>query len=150
MKFKYFYESKSNLVYHGTDKESAKDIVANGVDMDKSAAGYFGTGFYTTPNADLAKSNYADFADDEDAPGVVLAFEVSPDAQLLDLRDNDDWIKYRDIKYRGVKASDLRHRPEFHRIMVELGIDGLYDNSFEGWVFYNPNVLKYKGVAGEI
>jgi hypothetical protein len=129
-------------VYHGTVRNSAKNIIQNGIDMKYSALGYFGQGFYTTPDASLAKSNYADFADDEDEPGVVLKFKVDPSSNVLDMRKEEDWLKWRDGKYRGVKYTDLIHRPEFASIMQSEGIDGLYDESFGGWVFYNPNVLQ--------
>lgn len=135
-----------NLVYHGTDKEAADDIIKNGIDMSKSQLGYFGRGFYTTPDLALAKSNYADFADDEE-DGVVLGLEVSSDARLLDLRNEDDWITYRDSTYRGRKLTDLLGVSNFDEIMVSLGFDGLYDESFGGWVFYNPSVLKVTGAV---
>jgi len=129
------------VVYHGTDEKSARNIAEKGIRIEASSKGYFGMGFYTTPNAALAKSNYADFADDDDGAGVVLAFEVSPQARLLDLRRSKDWDKWAALSYEGRKATDLMFRDDFHKVMQSLKIDGLYDESFEGWVFYNPKVL---------
>jgi hypothetical protein len=126
---------KRMVVYHGTSKAAARNIAKRGVDMTASTLGYFGEGFYTTENKALAKSNYADFAED-DEPGVILAFEVSPNARLLDLRKERDWLIWRDGRF-----ADLIHRPGFSSVAVQAGIDGLYDESFEGWVFYNPDVL---------
>lgn len=133
---------KPKAVYHGTSAFDANDIITHGVLMEKSEKGYFGRGFYTTENKALAKSNYADFAEDEDGPGVVLAFNVSSRARLLDLRKGKDWDRYISLRWRGVSLPNLLHRDDFHTIMQDLGIDGLYDESFEGWVFYNPKVLK--------
>ena len=129
-------------LYHGTDKKSAEDIIKHGIDMSKSDKGYFGRGFYTATNEALAKSNYADFADDEES-GVVLKFSLSPSAKVLDLDKSDDFDTYKTTKWKGVPIENLIHRDDFDKIMVESGFDGLRDEgSFGGIVIYNPKAVK--------
>jgi hypothetical protein len=86
-------------VYHGTDFESAKDIKKNGLNIDKCERGYFGKAFYVTTDKELAKSNYADFSDDEG--GVVLEFEMNPKNKILDLRNSEDWDTFQKLEYKG-------------------------------------------------
>jgi len=122
-------------LYHGTDIQSAKDIVQKGVDIDKSTKGYFGKGFYTATNPELAQSNYADFAEDE---GVVLKFKLDPNARILDLDKPEDFALWRDNKFER-----LMHRDDFDQIMRKNKIDGLRDEgSFGGVVIYNPKSIK--------
>jgi hypothetical protein len=106
-------------LYHGTDMKSAIDIKTNGVSNDKSCAGYFGKGFYTTPDFGLAKSNYADFVDDDQA-GVVLEFKLSPSANILDLRDGHDWEIWKRYDKNIVFTND------FYKRATRDGIDGLW------------------------
>lgn len=133
------------FVYHGTSTASARDIAKRGIRMEASTKGYFGEGFYTAEDPALAKSNYADFADEDEGPGVVLKLEVRPGARLLDLRKSSDWDKWGSLKIQGRKATDLMSFDGFAEMMVEAGVDGLYDESFGGWVFYNPKVIKLVG-----
>lgn len=121
-------------VYHGTDSESARDIAWNGVDMEKCTAGYFGVGFYTALDESLARSNYADFHDGE---GVVLSFDIAPDARILDLRSDEDFALYQQLTGNGKYIN----QPRFLDMMRDAGIDGLYDNSFGGIVFFNRDAL---------
>lgn len=131
----------SYTLYHGTSHEAARDIIENGIDMDKSTGGYFGTGFYLTHDKDLAKSNYADFAEDEDADdktGVVLKFKLSPSAKILDLDDPKDFEEW-----KRSKLTEQLWKPDFHRIALRRGIQGVQDlGSFGGLVVYDPSVLK--------
>lgn len=124
------------IVYHGTSKRSAKNIISKGIQLRYCTLGYFGKGFYTTEDITLAQGNYADYNESDD-PGVVLAFDVSSKARLLDLRKENDWEKFKTMNF-----SELMHREDFPKIMKNAGIDGIYDNSFMGWVFYNVKVLK--------
>jgi hypothetical protein len=124
-------------VWHGTSREAGRSIVSDGIDVSKSESGYFGRGFYVADNPELAKSNYADFAEDGEE-GVVLEFRVEPDARILDLRDEDDWKVWRDGGY----DRDMG-REDFPKRMFRAGIDGVYDNSFEGICFYNPDALRF-------
>jgi len=122
-----------DILYHGTDLESAMSIQQNGIDMSKAHGGYFGWGFYTTPDIELAKSNYGDFSEGEGS--AVLEFKLDPNANILDLRDEQDfelWKRYNRLIY------DKNAYKKF----VSDGIDGLWDDSFDGVVVYNPNVLK--------
>lgn len=127
--------SNGFTAYHGTSNESARDILWRGVDMDKSAGGYFGTGFYLALEPELARSNYADFAGDGE-PGVVLSCEIMPGARILDLCVERDWLAWRDSN-----LDQSLHRHDFHLLAVRAGIDGLHDNSFGGLVVYNKDVL---------
>lgn len=125
-------------LYHGTDIKSALNIQKNGVDISKGYGGYFGWGVYTTSNIDLAKSNYADFSGDEEG-GVVLELELLPTSNILDLRDFDDfelWKKY------SKKINDKN----LYKELIKIGIDGLWDDSFDGVVIYNPKVLIFKKI----
>lgn len=122
-----------DIVYHGTSNDSAINIQKNGIDITKCHGGYFGWGFYTTPDIKLAKSNYADFSDDEN-DGSILEFKISKRANILDLRDEDDFETWK--KYSN-KLSDRN----LYELLIRDGIDGLYDNSFEGIVVYNFKIL---------
>lgn len=134
------FEVRENFktVYHGTSNSGARNIEANGIDINKSEGGYFGKGFYCAINFDLARSNYAEFADENDIDerGAVMEFQILPEANILDLRDADDWDTY-------LPFSRTIFNPSHPQQMINAGIDGLYDNSFEGVVIYNPEVLKY-------
>jgi len=121
-------------LYHGTDLASALNIEKKGVSIKQSSGGYFGWGFYTTPDYKLAKSNYADFSDGDEG-GAILEFKLKDTANILDLRDEKDW----DI---WIKYSRQVSNPEFYKTVTNDGIDGLWDNSFEGVVIYNPKVLE--------
>jgi hypothetical protein len=126
-------------VYHGTDLKSAQNILSGGVQIAASTGGYFGRGFYTTPDVSLAKSNYADFAADEEneSPGAILSFTISSSARILDMRDEND----SDFWMRISKRGSIISADDFDKIMVSNGIDGLFDRSFDGVVIYNPSVL---------
>lgn len=132
------YEEREHFtkVYHGTSYSGAQDIMRNGIDMNKSEGGYFGKGFYCALDFNLAKNNYAEFAEEEgiDERGVVLEFDVNPGANILDLRDERDWEIYKPI-------DSFVKRPNSFILFQQHGIDGLYDNSFEGVVFYNPKAI---------
>lgn len=129
-------------VFHGTDKESAKDILENGLNLNKCERGYFGKAFYVTTDEELARSNYADFSGDEEG-GVVLKFELTPIGKILDLRDSDDWDTYRNLEHRGRKIQDFMGFDEFPKIMKEKGIDALYDRSNDAFAVYNLESLKF-------
>ena len=125
-------------VFHGTSLKGAENIKKYGVKINKSFGGYFGWGFYTAIDYNLAKSNYAEFSDDNatDEKGVILEFSISPAANILDLRKDKDfkiWQPY----------SNVIGEPNLYQVLVKKGIDGLYDNSFEGVVIYNPKVLTF-------
>lgn len=126
------------VLYHGTDMSSAIDIKEKGVDISKGHGGYFGWGFYTTPTFELAKSNYAEFSGDEDG-GVILEFALSDDANILDLRDSDDWERWKPLS-RKIYDKNL------YKELISMGIDGLWDDSFNGVVIYNPKVLTLKKI----
>jgi hypothetical protein len=128
--------------YHGTSSKGAASIKSDGVIISRSCKGYFGIGFYTTPDAELARCNYAEFSGDEDG-GEVLAFEVSPDARILDLSRSEDWDIYRSLTYGGRSVADLVSLDGFDQIMRSLGVDGIADRSFGGIVFYNSKVLEH-------
>jgi hypothetical protein len=119
-------------LYHGTDINSALRIKDKGINISKGE-GYFGTGFYTTPDINLAKSNYADFKGN--GKGAVLEFKLKENSNILDLGDSDDfelWKKYA----RRIYDKSL------YKELVRNGIDGLWDNSMDGVVIYNPKVLQ--------
>lgn len=133
-------EAVPEFLYHGTSNQGADSIESGGVSMEASSKGYFGQGFYLAVDPMLAKTNYADMNDDEDEPGVVLQFKVKPDAKLLDLRDSDDWDSWVSSGLAKQVGQD-----GFANVAVAHGIDGLYDESFGGYVIYNPSVLEYVG-----
>lgn len=125
-------------LYHGTDLKSALNIKKTGIDISKGYGGYFGWGFYTTPDIELAKSNYADFSGDDEG-GAILELELDPKANILDLRDAEDfevWKKY----------SKMINNKNLYKELISVGIDGLWDDSFDGVVIYNPNVLTLKNI----
>ena len=120
-------------VYHGTGRSHAGSI-ERGVDIHKSL-GYFGYAFYVADDPNLAKSNYADFADDEP---VILMFRISPSARIADTREESSrYAAYSRISREGVGLSD----PGMPARMVAAGVDGVYDRSMGGLAIYNPKVL---------
>ena len=131
-----------SVVYHGTDREAAEDILRRGVDMSRAQGGYFGFGFYTTPDKSLAQSNYADFGR-EDEEAAVLELVIRPDAKILDMRDAEDSEAYMRISAKGRGISS----PDFPRQMVAAGYDGLFDRSFDGVVIFNPKAVKVVGIS---
>jgi len=130
------------VMFHGTSKEGAQDIMNSGIDNSKSQKGYFGRGFYMASDYDLAKGNYADWAE-EDEEGSVLVVKISEGANILDLRDSEDSEVYSRVSEHG----RLCGRDDFDLIMTTNGIDGLFDRSFGGIVIYDPSVLTVLGVA---
>lgn len=124
------------IVYHGTDKKSYEDILKRGIDMNKSSKGYFGKGFYTTPDKDLAKSNYADFTGEDEDDAIVIKLRVNENAKILDLRSEEG-----SEKYMKLKLDKELYRDDLDKLMVRNGVDGLVDNSFEGLVMYNPKMI---------
>ena len=132
---------KNRHVWHGTSKKDAKQIITTGIKIEKSSGGYFGYGFYVADNPELAKSNYADWAEDEDSidkEGVVLEFKFTKNAHILDLRKSKDWDIWRDGKFEN-----LMREPSMISMIVRRGVDGVYDNSFGGVCVYNPKVLNF-------
>jgi hypothetical protein len=126
-------EWAGRVVFHGGEEAGITDILTNGVDRLKSHKGYFGRGFYAASDPSLAENNYADFRDEGEV-GDVLAFRVSPEARILDMRSESDWEIFRNAS----QDSRLIHRDDFDLIMLRNGIDGLFDRSFGGLVIYNP------------
>ena len=133
---------QGTTLYHGTSKEGAQDILTNGIDNAKSTKGYFGRGFYMAEDRNLAQSNYADFADDEE-PGVVLKIKINENANILDLRSPKHWDIYQKVTQKG----RLVPRDDFDQIMTRNGIDGIYDNSFGGVVIFNPKRVEVLGIS---
>jgi hypothetical protein len=128
-------------VYHGTACAYADDIVTNGIDIEKGSKGYFGRAFYVADDEALARSNYADF-NDEDEQGEVIEVRIRADANILDLRNSSDsalWI-----------ATGLQNNlggDDVHLKAKKLGIDGVYDRSVGGLAIYNPAILDVVGVC---
>lgn len=134
---KFFYPL---TVFHGTDFKSAKDIKENGLNLSKCDRGYFGKAFYVTTDEELAKSNYANFSEDEDS-GIVMKFKMNPINKVLDLRNSDDWDFFKNLKYKGRNISDFMGFDEFPVIMRSLGIDAIYDRSNDAFAVYNLKIL---------
>lgn len=132
--FLYQDHKKHKNLFHGTDLESAKDIKKYGIDISKGSGGYFGWGFYTAPDFNTAKDSYADAVEDGQQ-GVVLEFKLLDGANILNTNVPEDfeiWKQY------GKHVYDRN----LYKTLIRKGIDGLWDNSFEGIVIYNPNVIK--------
>lgn len=120
--------------FHGTDLESARDILKNGVNMEKSCKGYFGQGFYVAEEESLARSNYAEFSDDGEA--AVLRIALCPDVEVFDLSNADHFERWR--------TSGLENRigdDGFAAVAVSKGIRVLRDASFGGVVIYDPKAI---------
>ena len=124
------------LLYHGTSQEGAESIRKTGIDMRKSHKGYFGQGFYTAVDEDLAKSNYADFSGDEEG-GAVLTFKLKPGFRVLDMRNDADYAFWTSSGLDKKISLD-----GFAEMAVKKGVDGLFDRSFEGVVIYNPKAVE--------
>ncbi len=117
-------------LYHGTSLIFAKQILKEGVKIEKSSGGYFGWGFYTTPDKELAISNYANFSDDE---GAILEMEVKD--LFIDKLQADRWELWKKISPR-VSEKDFRF------CAISNNFHAVYDNSFEGVVIYNAKIIK--------
>lgn len=120
-------------VFHGTGADTAAQIHDGGISMAASGGGYFGRAFYVADEVDLARSNYADFSDDEDG-GAVLTFAIAEGARILDQRNAADaqaWTA------SGLSTAD----PDLPAKATALGIDGIYDRAVGGIAIYNPAVL---------
>jgi rhodanese-related sulfurtransferase len=127
-------------VYHGCSKEDAQSIIQNGVDPSKSTGGYFGWAFYTTPDKSYAQGAYADFAEEEeitDTKGRVLSFTVSNDANILDLRDPDDFEFYKGTNHEKY----LSYPDKSQYIRDRHNVDAIYDRSNDSLMVFNPNIL---------
>lgn len=126
-------EWANEVVYHGTGREHAGSI-SQGLDIQKGC-GYFGYGFYVADDPRLAKSNYADMADDEP---VILKFRIDPNARIADMRVEDERQEiFSEVSRAGRGLGD----PGMPARMVAAGVDGVYDRSVGGLCIYNPKVL---------
>ena len=135
------YGWADRTVYHGTSKEFADDIMSEGIDIGRCTPGYFGQAFYVADDEALAKSNYADTADDE---GAVLAVSIHRGARILDLRNAQDWTAWRASgldRYMG--------RPGFHQLAVKAGVDGVYDRSMGGLAMFEPAFIEVKAIVND-
>lgn len=130
---------EGRLVYHGCS-QAASESIMQGIEVPPTG-GYFGNAFYVADDAKLAKSNYADMADEDEGGAAVLEFTIKPGARILDLRDDEDSEVWMRVSSRG---SDIS-RPDFHVRMVRQGIDAVYDRSVGGLAVYNPEILDLKG-----
>lgn len=122
-------------VFHGTSLTAAEDIYGNGIDLEKSHGGYFGHAFYVADDIDLALSNYAAFAGDDEEP-VVLEFVVDDSSKILDLRNGLDFDRYQSSPVPGLLGrQDLPHKAALN------GIQGIYDRSVGGLAIFDPKAL---------
>lgn len=128
-------------VYHGTSAPGADSILDRGIRMRTSGRGYFGQAFYVADDQALARSNYANFSDDE-GRGAVLSFTLTEDARILDMRNAED---ARVWKESGLETSD----PQLASRATALEIDGIYDRSVGGLAIYNAATLVFTGFAEE-
>lgn len=130
-------EWANEVVYHGTGRAHVGSIQKR-VDITKSC-GYFGWGFYVADDPKLAKSNYADFSEDEP---VILMFRIAPNARIADLRvESPLAVTLTKILHSGRGLSD----PGKPAQLVAAGVDGVYDRSVGGLCIYNPKVLTFLG-----
>lgn len=120
-------------VWHGASQADAEAIMQDGVDVSRSTGGYFGHAFYVADQEDLARSNYADFADDE---GAVLEFFIEDGARILDMRNPEDaeaWSKSGLSEWMG--------NPLLPQKAKKLGIQGVYDRSVGGLAIFDVDAL---------
>jgi hypothetical protein len=127
--------------HHGTSAESKENILRKGINQMKSEKGYFGRGFYAADDLNLARENYAEFSGDESG-GAIVSFVIPDSAKILDLKTSQDFETYKNLRYRGRPVESLISLDNFNEIMVDLGIDGLKDESFGGIVIYNEKLVK--------
>lgn len=130
---------RARVLFHGTSAAGAAQILREGIRNDRSGRGYFGPGFYCTTDAELARSNYADLADGD--AGVVLAIRLNSHARIVDLRVSADIDRYNAASDQGNAVA----RRDFDRLMTAAGISGLFDNSFQGVVIYDPRAATLLG-----
>jgi hypothetical protein len=127
----------NRIMFHGTSKTGALSIKNHGILQSKSTKGYFGRGFYMTSDYDLAKNNYADFAE-EGETGDIVVIKIKSHARILDLRTENDFLLYAKVTRNG----SILGNDNLDNIMIQNGIDGLFDRSFGGVVIYNPKAVE--------
>lgn len=129
------------VMFHGTSDAGAASIKKDGILNEKSSSGYFGVGFYMASDAKLAADNYANFAEDDDSggEGSVVAVQIKPQANILDLRAPAHWDEY--VRIQKLPGFDLGSR-YIDKFMVKNGVDGLFDRSFGGVIVYNEKMLE--------
>ena len=121
-------------VWHGASQADAEAIMQDGIDVSRSSGGYFGHAFYVADEEDLARSNYADFSDDE---GAVLEFCIEDGARILDMRNADDaeaWSRSGLSQWMGNPVLPEKAR--------KLGIQGVYDRSVGGLAIFDVAALR--------
>ena len=148
----------SRKFYHGAPMESIDSIKEKGMDRLKSLGGYWGRGFYMSPDISVARDIYGEFQMEEGEAGGFLTAYLKDDANIVDFTILDgtdarnDKLKqlYNSLvnppsgtpRKRGSHLSDKDH----DLFMKRNGIDGIIDNSIGGLgglVVYNTDVLKF-------
>lgn len=119
-------------VFHGTDHDSAEDIICNGVSMDLCTPGYMGQAFYMAEDIRLAQAAYADAHDEK---GAVVSGILRDDARILDLRNPAD------SEFWKLLANST-HLPNFASIARRAGVDGVFDRSVGDLAIYNAAVVE--------
>ncbi|MFZ5699673.1 MAG: hypothetical protein ACOY9J_13350 [Pseudomonadota bacterium] len=134
-------EGRPLVVYHGTNKSVE---VFDPAKIGARDSGFFGSGFYFTPDEDIA-FEYADSAveDAEDGESVVLSVYVA-------LRNPFVWdmsgegaattraalaavgIKRADVRGNSASLGDAKEREIFNRLVREQGYDGIVVRDEDG------------------
>jgi hypothetical protein len=129
MHFKIWLESQRiGIYYHGTSDESAKSILAHGIDVSKYRSGMY-LGFYLTPNLNYFKHRELE---------RILEFKID-ESKILD-RDTiteDDLAKV-DPHYRAMSFG--WRNTLVKRICLEHGYSGIRDGK-EVILFNNDAIL---------
>tara|TARA_Y100001963_G_scaffold25507_1_gene34599 strand:- start:1662 stop:6035 length:4374 start_codon:yes stop_codon:yes gene_type:complete len=117
---------KSARVYHSTDKEGLNSIRKEGYKV--VGDGYYGDAVSVTPDLNYSKQ----------FGGFITTAKVKDSANILNLNDPKDSDKWMEIT-KGVSG------PDYRKVAMRNGIDGIYDPGAGDLFVYNPSKLEYLG-----
>jgi len=124
---------KNAKVYHSTSKEGLGSISKEGfrTDLGDEQGGYYGKAISFTPQIEYTKQ----FGD------ITTVNKISPDANILNLNDPNDWETY-----QSIVGSHPENRT-MHQQILDAGYDGVYDAGAGDLFIYNPKVVEFKGIV---
>ena len=127
--------------FHGTNKESAEDIVKKGINLKRGKENSDfsdGAGFYITPNFDFAQT-WAQRIHKKD--GAVVVFKVENDLFRggfeLSRENSEKWGKVVRYFRNGCKEVNLDYLDEYPYIFGPISKDGMKSQNNPNW---NPRM----------
>lgn len=129
---------KGAVMFHGTSEKAAESIEKELV-IPRFQGGCESCAFYLGGDwREAMKYAKGKSIEDESTP-VVLAFEISKAARVLDLRNRESrpiFDRFSSVSY---------NHPERDKALVMAGVDGLFDMTQDGLALFNPHSVKLLG-----